>query len=893
MPLPVGTKLGVYEITAPIGAGGMGEVYRARDTKLKRDVALKVLPDEFAGDPRRIARFQREAELLAALNHPNIATIYGVEQNALVMELVEGDILSCPLPVETAVRYSKQIADALEYAHERGVIHRDLKPANIKVSAEGVVKLLDFGLAKAIEDPGAAREDASQSPTLTIGVTRAGVILGTAAYMSPEQASGKIADRRADIWSFGAVLYEMLAGRRAFRGDSVSDTLATVLKVDPDWDALPAAVPGQILTLLRRCLTKDRTLRLQAIGEARIVLAGPLNVGEVPATAGPHTARLPWAVAALLALVSAALAVFHSSANPPSLSAAVRFQIPPEKVAYQYGGRAAISPDGRLLAFPAASSDGVTRLWLRALGSLDARPLAGTEAGKGPLFWSPDSRHIVFQVERTLKKIDISGGPAQSLCDVPDELGGGSWNREGVIIAGNTAGGLLRVSASGGTCPVLTAIDRSQGETNHLFPQFLPDGRHFLYLRSTAQAGRSWIAVGSLDAKPGEPPAKRLLTTESKIQYVPSAPARRGFLLFLREGSLMAQPFEPERQELGGEAVPIAEQVGTLYNSADYTASENVLVYRTSASASFQLTSFDQQGKVLGRHGEPAFYRDLALSPDGKHAAFSYFTDQDLWLMDLARDNPVRLTFRSGWSGSPVWSPDGSRIAFAHGQTSANDIYQKLTTGAQDQQLLLQSDQDKYPQSWSHDGRYLLYSVVDGKTKADLWVLPLEGAEHGSAPGQPLKPGRPFPVVQTAADEPWGQFSPDGHWIAYVSNESGHHEAYVRPFTPPSPGSASGAASDPGIRWMISKGGTGGAVVWRADGKQLWYGSAQNTSLMSVDVTTSPTFQYGIPKPLFQVTSSFVSATDNGSQFLIAFPTVQALQTPYTVVLNWQAELRK
>jgi len=892
MSLPAGQRFGPYQILALIGAGGMGEVYRARDTRLKRDVALKVLPDAFAKDPDRLARFQREAEVLASLNHPNIATIYGVEDRALAMELVEGEMLHGGLSTETALQYARQIADALEYAHERGVIHRDLKPANVKITPEGVVKLLDFGLAKAIDDPVQA-SDSANSPTLTLGATRAGVILGTAAYTSPEQASGKTADRRADIWSFGAVLYEMLTGERAFPGDSVSDILATLLKLDPDWDALPATVPPAIGMLLRRCLTKDRKLRLQAIGEARIILADPLRGPEAPAATETASTRLPWAVAALLALAASALAVVHFSAKAPNPGESVRFQIPPpDKVVYQYRASSAVSPDGREIAFFAAGSDGVTRVWLRSLDSLAARALSGTEGSHGSIAWSTDSRQIVFQVERTLKKIDISGGPPQTLCDVPDEFVGGSWNREGVIIAGNSEGGLLRVSATSGTCATLTTLDRSQGEGNHLFPQFLPDGRHFLHLRASNQRGKSWLAVGSLDAKPGDQVIKRVFATEFRAEYVASEEPPGGRLLFMRDGTLMAQPFDPEREELKGEAVPVAEQVGTFYNSADFSASQNVLVYRTGASASFQLTSLDQKGNVLGHHGEPAFYRDLALSPDGKHATFSYFTDLNLWLMDLARGTPVRFTFEPGWSGSPVWSPDGNRIAFAQGQLAANDIYQKLTTGAQDQQLLLKSEQNKYPLSWSSDGRYLLYTVVDAKTKSDLWVLPLDRAERGAPPGSPLKPGQPFPFLRTEADEPWGQFSPDGHWIAYVSNESGHNEAYVRPFTAPPSGTAAGAAADNGAKWMISKGGVGGAVVWRADGKQLWYGS-QATILMGVDVTTSPTFQFGTPKPLFQVASGFVAATDNGDRFLVAVPTGQAAQTPYTVVTHWQTGLKK
>ena len=485
MPLSAGTRLGPYEILAPLGAGGMGEVYRARDTKLKRDVALKVLPDAFASDPARMARFQREAEVLASLNHPNIAHLNGIEERALVMELVEGQTLPCPLPVETALAYAKQIADALEYAHEKGVVHRDLKPANIKITPDGVVKVLDFGLAKAIDDP-LPSTDPSNSPTLTLGATRVGMILGTAAYMSPEQASGHQADRRADIWSFGAVLYEMLAGQRAFPGESAADTLATVMKLDPDWEAIPKDTPVAIQKLLRRCLTKDRKHRLQAIGEARIALENPGR--DLPATVtatAPSRSRLSWVLTAVSILAAAALAFVHFR-EPKEESRTIKLLVPPPENATAIG-LVMVSPDGRRVAFVAAIS-GKNSIWVRDVDSLTARPLAGTEGGM-PLAWSPDSRFLAFSTaapDRKLKKIDLASGSVLTIFDARDSIiREASWGNGVIVFLQQTSIGLgiglMRIPETGGTPTQVTAINTAAGEGGHFSPWFLPDGRHFLY----------------------------------------------------------------------------------------------------------------------------------------------------------------------------------------------------------------------------------------------------------------------------------------------------------------------------------------------------------------------------------------------------------------------------
>src|SRR5262249_10651203 len=566
-------KLGSYEITAPIGAGGMGEVYRARDSKLKRDVALKVLPKEFAGDPGRMLRFQREAEVLASLNHPNIAHIYGVEEQALVMELVEGETLSAPLPIETALQYARQIAEALEYAHERGVIHRDLKPANVKVTTEGTVKLLDFGLAKATEDPASANKDSSNSPTLTLGATSVGAIIGTGAYMSPEQASGKSVDKRTDIWSFGAVLYEMLAGKKAFDGESVSDTLATVMKLDPDWSALPRAVPVSVQKLVRRCLTKDRKQRLQAIGEARIVLENPGGTEVAAQTESPRRPSTPWVIASIVVIGALALALtslsfvhFRESPLPAPQVIQATIDAPPKTRITNF----AISPDGRYVAIIATGERG-DQMWVRSLDSLQAQALAGTEGAAFP-FWSPDSRYIGFFAGGRLKKISVAGGPPQTICDAG--AFGGTWNSEGIIVFGSPSG-LSRVLAGGG---VPTKVTEVEG----VFPTFLPDGRRFLYdVPASKEPG---VYIGSLDGRAGSQ-GRRITADISNSQYVPPSEGRpHGYILFVREQTLMAQPVDPNSVQPAADVFPVVEQVSLLPGRVfwEYSISRNgILLHQT------------------------------------------------------------------------------------------------------------------------------------------------------------------------------------------------------------------------------------------------------------------------------------------------------------------------
>ena len=653
-----GAQLGPYRLESVLGRGGMGEVWKARDTRLDRMVAVKVSKQQFA------ERFEREARAVAALNHPNIATLHDVGPNYLVMEYVEGESPKGPLPVEEALKIARQIADALEAAHRKGIVHRDLKPANIKVKPDGTVKVLDFGLAKLTRE-GAEPED---SPTFTMAATQAGMILGTAAYMAPEQASGKSVDKRADIWAFGVVLYEMLTGERLFQGDDVAAILASVVKDEPDWSRLPP----NVRRLLQSCLQKDPNKRLRDIGDAWHLLddAGPVSI--------PSPAKRRWlwpGVAALFAVafaVALALVSLLYFRQQPAVVQPVQFQIPPpEKATVPAGAPFAVSPDGRHLAF-AASSEGKMNLWIRSLDSLEARPLPGGEmsATPPPMFWSPDSRYIVFQDEDKLKKIDIAGGPTQTLCDVTAFIVSGSWNRDNVIILGNSfgggnGGGLMRVSATGGMCSPLTKLDASRGEGFHSFPTFLPDGRHFVYNRNPGP-GAGGIYVGSLDAKPGEQSMRQLVSTPEGAAYVPPSGSSPGRLLFMRGGTLVAQAFDDRRLELVGDAIPVAEQLGVFLNYAFFSVSANgVLVYRSGASQTVtQLTWLDREGKRLGTVGEPGVYSEVTVSPDGTRAAVAR-GDFDLWLTDLARGVSTRFTFGPGHAQNAVWSPDGTRIIFA------------------------------------------------------------------------------------------------------------------------------------------------------------------------------------------------------------------------------------
>ena len=813
-----GTRLGPYEILAAVGAGGMGEVYRARDTRLNRDVALKVLPEVFSADRDRMSRFEREARVLAALNHSHIAAIYGLEESnsvpALVMELVEGPtladrIVAGPIPLDEALPIAKQIAEALEYAHDHGVIHRDLKPANIKVMTDGTVKVLDFGLAKALLDEPVAA-DPRDSPTLSMAATMAGVILGTAAYMSPEQAKGKPVDRRTDIWAFGCVLYEMLTGKPLYTGETATEILASIIKEAPPLERLPSGTPSAIRTLLRRCLDKDPRQRLRDMGEARIAIehAGATS-GSTITTERKTRERLAWSVAGVLLLglaVTLALGAWAYFRGRSDDARTIRFFVSaPEtwNVTQLPGpeGRSpapvAVSPDGNRVAFVAVSTDGRTLLWVHSLDALTAQSLAGSDGASSP-FWSPDSRFLGFFANGKLKKIDVSGGPPITLCDVPNGFGG-AWNRDGVIIfAATITSALQRVAASGGVPTAATVL--GPGETRHSRPFFLPDGRHFLH--HVLGGTRTGIYLSSLDSAE----RKFLLSADAgNVIY------SQGHLLFLHETTLMAQPFDVRRLVLSGDAFPIAEQIETVGGSPPngfFSASENgVLAYQTgTAQAGFQLVWFDRTGKRVGVLGDPAPYADLELSPDGKRASVSILAAgllRDIWLYDVVRGLRTRYTFGPVSSQTSIWSPDGSRIVFNLNGKHL-ELHQKASNGAGAEEVLLEDNLSKTPVSWSRDGRFILYASSGGPTGYDLFVLPLFGDR------------KPFPFLQTQFNDFPGQFSPDGRWVVYTSDESGKHEAYVAPF--PGPGGRGRSRGRGG-------GGPGGA----GGGPKFFFSSAKNS----------------------------------------------------------------
>jgi eukaryotic-like serine/threonine-protein kinase len=846
MALTPGTHLGPYEILTLLGAGGMGEVYRARDTRLNRDVAIKILPAELSTDPSRKQRFEREAKVISSLNHPNICVLYDVgNQNGteyLVMEYIEGETLAKrlergELPTEQMLKIGTEIAGGLDKAHRSGVIHRDPKPGNIMLTKTGA-KLLDFGLAKpAVSPSNATTLTGAAGPT---PVTDQGIIVGTFQYMSPEQVEGKELDGRSDIFSLGAVLYEMLTGQRAFQGKSQLSVASAILDKEPVplTTVKPLTAPS-LDHVIRRCLAKDPDERWQTArdlaSELKWMAESVGHAEPLEPTRQPRT-RWRWlavVAAVLLGFILARSAFLYESKTPP-LAAPVRFEIPLPAGSLNF----TLSPDGRQLAILAPGSDGRWLIWIRALDSLQTRPLPGTENVFGPhAFWSPDSRFVAFQSGGKLKRIDISGGPPQAICDTPGSVLGGAWNRDDIIIFGTDGNGIMRVAAGGGVPTFLTTT--SGRNEIHAFPSFLSDGRHFAYLRAPENSG---IYIGSLDEKPEQQNSNRILASSLMAGYAPPSDAGSGRLLFMRDGTLLAQVFDERRLELVGEPVPVVEQVGTFLLSADFSASANgVLAFRAgkNAIALSGLGWYDRQGKELGDAGESGTYSysDLALSPDGTRVADTRIdpkspsASEAIWLLDLTRIVSARFTFDLSPDTAPVWSPDGSRVAFNAFRDGGFGIYQKAANGAGKEQVLVGPTHDlKFPNHWSRDGRFLLYTHQDAKTNTDLWILPLRGD------GVPS--GEPMPFANTEFSEGQGQFSPDTRWIAYASHESGRVEVYVQPFpTPPGGGS----------KTQVSRDG-GNQPRWRGDGKELFYLSPGG-KLMAVDVTEGPIFKAGSCAP--------------------------------------------
>jgi eukaryotic-like serine/threonine-protein kinase len=869
MELKSGAKLGPYEIVAAIGRGGMGEVWRARDPRLGRDVAIKVSAQQFTD------RFEREARAIAALNHPNICTLHDVGPNYLVMELIEGPTLADriaqgPIPLEEALALARQIADALEAAHDKGIVHRDLKPANIKIKPDGSVKVLDFGLAKSAEQV----ELTENSPTM---LSMAGTILGTAAYMAPEQARGRPTDKRADIFAFGIVLHEMVTGKRLFGGEDASEMLAKVIRDEPDI----SDAPPRIHRLLVECLRKDPRKRLRDIGDVWRLLDDAFPAAAAPpATQEPQRTQWLWpAAAALLLLSTGALAFLHFRETPAVL-APVRFEIsPPPKTTI---ATFSLSPDGRKLVFSAQGQDGHRSLWLRAMDSLQVRELPGTQGVILDQAWSPDSQFIAFEADGNLKKIDISGGTPQTLAPYSSPTGGISWSRQDVILF-MTGGVLHRIPAFGGEAVAVTALDSKNEEVAAALPVFLPDGKHFFYYRILGkERSKSGIFIGSLDAKPAEQGQKRLLETPAGVEYMASA--HGGNLLFLRGETLMSQPFDPSRLELTGSAAQLADQVSTsnTYIGLFSVSNSGVLAYAVAGSSSRQLTWFDRQGKVVGHVGEAAARDELSLSPDGTRVAEGRVDEKGTWVvwgLDLARGVNTRLTFENGGAGNGTWSPDGSQIIYAPGGGESPDLYRKPANGAGQGDLLFHSDVAKQPLDWSRDGRFLLFIQRGKTTGSDLWVLGLDGDR------------KPFPYLATPFEEMQAKFSPDGHWVVYTSNESGTREVYVQPF----PLSTGG-------KWPISNGG-GSQPRWSRDGKELFY-FTPDSMLMAVSVSANgAAFQPGVPKPLFR--AAILGGTGDGAnsawrwdvspdgqRFLMNTALEDTAAPPVTIVLNWQSALK-
>jgi serine/threonine protein kinase len=906
MQLTAGDKLGPYEITGLIGRGGMGEVYRGTDTRLGRPVAIKVSGREFND------RFEREARAISALNHPNICTLYDVGPNYLVMEWVEGDTLTKileqgPLPLDKVQAYGVQIADALAAAHIKGIIHRDLKPGNIIIASNGV-KVLDFGLAKLTAQPESG-DSAANIGTPTESITGVGTILGSLYYMAPEQMEGKEADERSDIFSFGVVLYEMITGQRPFTGDSQASILAALLKDQPpSMSQRQPAIPRALERVVRKCLEKKPADRWHSAYDLKPMLE-MIDLDAPPSTSSisgsvpiqtPSKKRWLWPAAVLAAVVIiGALLLYWAPWSRQENLEAIRFQIPStDDIRFILGGFPAISPNGKWIVFPATGSDNTTRMYIRSLDSVDVRPLPGTETPSlpAPVFWSPDSRFIAYSatVASTpgqLKKLDISGGPPLVVCDVPSAVPGAGWNRDGVMVLGTNNGPILKVSAAGGVATPITALDANRRESAHRFAQFLPDQHHFLYYRSASDPQFSGVYVGSIDAKPEEQDLKPLLLIDRQAVYSSSVIGGPGWLLFMRNDTLFAQPFDPSRLELSGEAVPVADQVASfqLANAALFSVSENGnLAYRVGGGGGGgrinQLTWFDAEGKATGNLGDAAIFDDMAISPDGVQVAVTQYEaslgTSNIWVMDTARGTSAPLTFDRGRSDYAAWSPDGKSIVFASNRSGHFDLYEKSADGSGEERLLLKSDQDKQPSGWSRDGRFLLYTSVDAKTSGDVWVLPMEGDR------------KPFPFLQTEFNEGQAKFSPDSKWIAYVSNESGRNQVWVRPFTPnQNDGSAGGG------KWLVSR-GAGAAPYWRSDGKELFFADNEVLAEMAVDITTDKTFQPGVPHRLFGVpmTLSPPTVSTDGKRFLIAVvgdSSTAATDTPFNVVLNWQAVLNK
>jgi serine/threonine-protein kinase len=829
------SQIGHYRLTSKLGEGGMGAVYRATDTKLNRDVALKVLPEAFRADAGRMARFEREAQLLAALNHPNIAAIYGTEQGAIVMELAIGEDLAGPLPIETAIAYAKQIAAGLEAAHEKGIVHRDLKPANIKVTADGVVKLLDFGLAKATEETGG---NPVNSPTMSLTMTQAGAILGTAAYMAPEQARGKAVDKRADIWAFGVVLYEMLTGRILYgAGETITDIIAAVVTREPDWNALPAGTPPRVRRLLERCLRKDPKQRLRDIGEARVILDEAEEAAPVATAA--RTPKTPWIVAAAMGVAAlGAGAMAWRGAGAPAPGGASRFDVNFGRIAVE-GQRSTdlISPDGRRIVFTGHAPDGRVALYTRTLDETNASMIPGTElpAYIGEATFSPDGQWIAFYGVRELQKVALNGGAPITLCPT-GWVGGISWGEDGTIVFSSSsagAGRLYRIAASGGE-PQPIGEDPKDSRSSPWGPQILPGGQQVLYtaLRGYYDSTNNEIRVASLKGG-AEKVVYRGATWFAR--YLPS-----GHLAFIRDNTLYAVRFDLDTLEMRGTPVPILYDIAAFRASgpAKFEVSKNgTLLYvpRGAVAEKWPLAWLDASGKSTAIL-PPALYQAPSISPDGRRVAYSLRTEKatDLWVYDFARETPTQLTFDAPRSGTPevVWTPDGRHILYGAQLAEGASLMSIRSDGSGQPHRLLTAAGNPRPHSFSPDGRTLVYSLSPGGVP-DLWTVKLDLSD----PDRP-KAGTPEVFLATLGVEVDGVVSPDGRWMAYASSESGAEDLFVRPFP---------AGSNGNGKYRVSTQG-GKFPSWSRDGRTLFFLGGDNRIMAADCSAKGATFDFSRPR---------------------------------------------
>ncbi len=887
MTLASGTKLGPYEILAPIGAGGMGEVYKARDTRLERTVAVKVLPSHMSASPEVRQRFEREAKTISQLSHPHICALYDVgsegETEYLVMEYLEGETLTerlgkGALPLEQTLRFGVEIADALDKAHRQGIVHRDLKPGNVMLSKSGV-KLLDFGLAKAMA-PVVPQSSLTALPTMAgaQNLTEAGTILGTFQYMAPEQLEGKEADARTDIFAFGAVLYEMATGRKAFSGTSQASLISSIMKEEPSLiSTIAPMTPPALDRVVKTCLSKDPEDRWQSahdVGNELKWIAEGSQAGVPTKVASRRKSRerVAWAVAGLMSMLVALLTIGYVRRAPRPAPLIRASLVPPEKM---FLVDLAVSPDGRRVAFTARKPGDQPSLWLRDLDSEAARPVAGTDAAVFP-FWSPDGRSIAYFGEGKLKKVDPRGGAILTICDA--EIGvGGTWNREGTIVfAPSATSPLFRVPASGGKSTAVTKLNTSRHEVAHRYPFFLPDGRHFLYTATTlggpADEASNAIHLASLDGQTD----RTLVSAVSNAQYA------SGRLLYVREQNLLAQRLDLSRLETEGDPVMIAPRVafpGDWTGFFAFSASESALVLEPVFTVPSRLLWFDRSGKPAGSVGEPGLFGSHRLSPDERRIAATILNPAkdalEIWIYETASGAATKFVFGSSNNLAPVWSPDGSRVFFASDRKNASkqpNVWVKALDGS-DEEPYFQSVDNMTPWDWSRDGRFLAADKIPlrGKRNEELWILNAADLQNQ------------IPFATEAPDQESARFSPDGKWIAYASDESGAYDVYVRPF----PG--------PGGKWKVSIAG-GSEPRWRRDGRELFYASL-DSRIMAVPITSEPTFHAGTPVALFAIRpspfGSIFDASADGLRFLVNSVPENSGSPPLNLLVNWTALLER